>query len=937
MTQIQWSAACGGGPGGTCPASGSLSSQYNVYAADIDLVDNTPPTVSSVSGPLVAGGTLTGSQAVSFNAADGQSGVYGGSLLVDGHTVVSQILNTNGGACESLNVTTDGQRSFEHAQPCESSLSASLTLNTNLLTAGQHSLELIVEDAAGNQTIAYNGTITTSGPPSVGVNGSINGRGPHIANGDPCAGEALELAVNGKRRPPIITYGKPVTVRGVLHCGTVPIRGARIAVATLGGPGSAAIDTSIETALDGSFAYKVPSGPDRTLQFSYTAYSDDPGPSATATVAIRIRPKIKLRIAPRLSSNGHSIHWAGTVTGGPYPPQGVTLDVEVKEGRRWRIFDQVVANSKGRFRLRLPLPRHRRTNDLHLPSRTAGQRIGRIPLHPWREQQRQRARQPLTDARLVHESRHTRIRDPRQVQAVRDPRGPRGDACSAMAGEARAGTYVINNCPSAPGANGDPGPWTVFGAPQNTKGSCTAGPGNWIGPEGGSMSPGALDGVQVVVPAGSGITIRGARIWWVVPHQGSGADTFALASVNTGVVEESGTPKDSSVTPDEWALPSNTTEFTLADYCSNDDAGNGCGFGAGENANLELLGSQLTLADSNLPNGTVTGGALAGTGTLAGTESLTYDAQDPDSGVRLVQLLLDGRPVAQKDYLPHCPYAAFAACPTTVSDEIRWNTTSANNGTHELALRVLNAAGNATIVDEHTVTINNPGIGVNGSINGRGPHIANGDPCAGEELELCSQRQTQATGPHLRPARDGQGCVALRHRADPRRADRHRNARWSGKRGDRQLRADRPGRLVLLQVPTGPARQLRFSYTAYSDDPAPSATATAAIRIRPRINLKINPHSSSNEHTIHWTGTVTGGPYPAQGVTLDVEVKERRGWRIFAQVVAGRKGHFGYDYRFHATDEPTTYTFRVALPHPGAQSYPYAWGASNTVNVHVSP
>jgi hypothetical protein len=139
------------------------------------------------------------------------------------------------------------------------------------------------------------------------------------------------------------------------------------------------------------------------------------------------------------------------------------------------------------------------------------------------------------------------------------------------------------------------------------------------------------------------------------------------------------------------------------------------------------------------------------------------------------------------------------------------------------------------------------------------------------------------------------------------------------------------------KVPTGPARQLRFSYTAYSDDPAPSATATAAIRIRPRINLKINPHSSSNEHTIHWTGTVTGGPYPAQGVTLDVEVKERRGWRIFAQVVAGRKGHFHYGYRFHATDEPTAYTFRVALPQPGAQGYPYAWGASNTINVHVTP
>jgi hypothetical protein len=351
VTQIQWSATCSN-TGGECPASGAgtLSSQYDVYAADIDLVDNTPPTVSGVSGPLVAGGTLSGQQAISFNASDGQSGVYGGSLVVDGHTIVSQVLNTNGGACESLNVTSDGQRSFEHAQPCLPSLSASLTLNTNLLAAGQHSLELIVEDAAGNKTIAYNGTITTSGPPQVGVNGSLTGRGPHIANGDPCAGEALELAVNGKRKPPIVPYGKRVTVRGVLHCGTVPIRGARVAIATLRGAANAAIDTSVQTALDGSFSYRVPGGPDRQLRFSYTAYSNDPAPSAIATAAIMVSPRISLSIKPHHVRNRHTIYWTGTIAGGPYPREGVTLDVEVQEGRHWKIFDQVIANREGRFR-----------------------------------------------------------------------------------------------------------------------------------------------------------------------------------------------------------------------------------------------------------------------------------------------------------------------------------------------------------------------------------------------------------------------------------------------------------------------------------------------------------------------------------------------------------------------------------------------------------
>jgi hypothetical protein len=207
----------------------------------------------------------------------------------------------------------------------------------------------VVTDAAGDQATAYDGTITTSGPSTIGVNGgSISGAG--IANGQsPCAGEALELSINGKIKPPTVLYGKTVTVKGVLHCGTVPIRGARVLIATLGGPASAAINSSVRTALDGSFSYKVPKGPDRTLRFSYTAYSNDPGPSATATAAIIIRPAIKIKIKPHNSRNGHTIHWTGTVSGGPYPQQGVTLDIEVQDGRGWKIFDQVVAR-KGRFR-----------------------------------------------------------------------------------------------------------------------------------------------------------------------------------------------------------------------------------------------------------------------------------------------------------------------------------------------------------------------------------------------------------------------------------------------------------------------------------------------------------------------------------------------------------------------------------------------------------
>jgi hypothetical protein len=501
----------------------------------------------------------------------------------------------------------------------------------------------------------------------------------------------------------------------------------------------------------------------------------------------------------------------------------------------------------------------------------------------------------------------------------------------ALATGAHAGTYVINDCPSAPGSPSDSGPWTVFGAPQNTKGSCSGGPGNWIGPEGGYMGPATLDGVQVAAPAGSGITIRAARVWWFVPQQVSGATTFAIASANTGIVEEAATPKNSAGTPDVWTLASNTTELTLADYCSNSDAGNGCTFGSGENPNLELFGAQLTLSDNNLPSATVTGGALAGAGPLAGPQSLTFNASDADTGVRAAQLLIDGKVLAQKDYLAQCPYTNFVACPLSRSDALSWNTSTVANGSHELALQIVNAAGNTTISGSHTITTNGAG-------GPSGPHIPNGQsPCAGETLSLLvngrakppvvSYGETVTIKGVLHcasvPVRDARVLVVTS--GGPPKAAIN---------GAVQTAADGS---FSYKVPKGPDRKLRFSYIAYSDETTPSATATANILVRPRIKLQITPHRTRNEHSIHWAGAISGGPYPKQGVTLDVEVRIGRVWKVFDQVEANAKGRFHYSYRFHATEEPTTYSFRVALPNNGAQGYPYTSGSSNTVNIHVAP
>jgi hypothetical protein len=350
VTYVNVGVSCDPGQDLSYPCSGSADpeAQALVSGGAFTILDTTVPSISNVSGSLIAGGTLSGSDSISFTATDSGSGIYSATVLVDGQQIVQEVPETNGGLCVNL-APAGTTMAFAAPQPCPATENISIPLNTTQFSAGQHHLQVLVEDAAGDQAVAFDGTITTSGPPLVGVNGGGVTGGRGVANGEPCAGEALELLVNGKRKPPITPYGKPVTVRGVLHCGTVPIRHAHIAIITLGGPPSAAIHTSVQTALDGSFTYNVPKGPDRVLRFSYTAYSNDPGPSASANTMISVRPRIELEILPHSTSNGDTIHWHGKLAGGPFPHEGVTLDVEVREGRRWRIFDQTVTNAKGRF------------------------------------------------------------------------------------------------------------------------------------------------------------------------------------------------------------------------------------------------------------------------------------------------------------------------------------------------------------------------------------------------------------------------------------------------------------------------------------------------------------------------------------------------------------------------------------------------------------
>lgn len=458
------------------------------------------------------------------------------------------------------------------------------------------------------------------------------------------------------------------------------------------------------------------------------------------------------------------------------------------------------------------------------------------------------------------------------------------------------------------------------------------------------MSPGTNAGVQVAVPAGSGITIREAKVWWYVPQQTSGATTFALAATNGGIIGESATPLERRGSPDVFVLPSSTTSLTLDDYCSNDDAGQGCNFGGGVSPDLLLFGSQLTLQDSRLPTGSVTGGGLTNAGTLSGNRSIAYDAEDGDSGVRSVQLLIDGHVASQSGYGAQCPYANFLACPSSESGSIDWNTATVPDGQHSLALVVENAAQNSrTIYVAAITTVNGqsgaplgtlPGpetsTGLGGGLSASAASGGNGaqsSRAAALRLNLPSSitrsfsRSAVALGGRLL---DGAGRPIAGATLDV--LQRSANTGAMHVVGHPQTRADGT---FATAVPAGTSRAIEVAYRAFAGDAGYSAQASLRESVGAGVQLKVFPMRTGPSGTITLSGRVSG-PVPAQGVLVGLLVHYRGRWEPFRTPRTDSHGRFSVAYQFQGS--VGRFPFRAQV-FGGQAGFPYAHGESGTVAV----
>ena len=506
------------------------------------------------------------------------------------------------------------------------------------------------------------------------------------------------------------------------------------------------------------------------------------------------------------------------------------------------------------------------------------------------------------------------------------------------AAPARAGTYPMYQCGGGT-ASVAPG-WSVF--TYNTQASavvsngCAAG--GTLGVYAFTGQPGAVTengdsgsqvGLALNVPASvPDVTIAGISAQ-VTASSVTGDDAFlGFASAGEGLPGGAELPYGSAApytASDQWTLPGGARDFEAYVNCSTDRSSPTCQFS--QSTQVPALSDiVVTLADDAPPSIAQVGGTLATAAavgaTVSGVQTLSLQATDPDAGVRSVTITLTpatGAPFLDTiDYGAQCAYDSWNACPLSEQASAAIDTSTLSQGTYAVQVTVTDAAGNTKTLELGTVTTKT------------NPHLPNGSPCAGVKLALTLDGRRK-----LARVRYGSRVLIgglLHCGATP---DSGALVTVSGGGLRTAVSTNAHGRFAFL-VPPGPSRTLTFTYMAYSDSSVPAARARASIPVYPVISLWIAPRATHNGDTILWRGAVIGGPYPASGLTLLVQVRVGRRWQTFDQLLT-HDGHFTYAYTFLRTTSTITYEFRVALPISGAADYPYLPAASRRVSVHVSP
>ena len=350
-------------------AAGSIS-QLELNGSRVTIDDERPPVVSAVKAGvgLLAAGVRSGDEPMTFSADD-DTGIRRVEI-VDVTDAANPIVVASEDYGTGPNTDAGKRCDFTRPLPCPNLTNETIAASPPI--GGHRTVLVRVTDAGGDTAVSAPFAIQARGP----LNGVNGGDGARLVAGFP----AKVFRVRGKKRHAVfvlrprhtVSYGKSSKIRGTLKGATgQPIGSADVRILVRENRlGARYVDRGgVTTGPDGRFQLGIPAGSSRFFRLAYRAYKGDDNFAARSTAALNVRARISAH-GPRHVRRHGVATFRGRLVGRPFPPRGVTLDLQIFQPRvGWRVFGTTRTRKNGRFRIRYhfqPVSRGRFTFRLRL-------------------------------------------------------------------------------------------------------------------------------------------------------------------------------------------------------------------------------------------------------------------------------------------------------------------------------------------------------------------------------------------------------------------------------------------------------------------------------------------------------------------------------------------------------------------------------------------
>lgn len=508
-----------------------------------------------------------------------------------------------------------------------------------------------------------------------------------------------------------------------------------------------------------------------------------------------------------------------------------------------------------------------------------------------------------------------------------------GALASIPAGSAGAAEYGVSVCRHADGSVAPTDGWSFavfddFAANDTAFNGCSFG--GSIDLEFRSSSPhgrftgaaytSALISFSALPP--SGTSWRQADVWWAYRSDPTGLPGETLSGSIAGVPAAtcawtavpacssrgtfSGSPF-SAANRSTVPIPAGQSTGLLAVAIGCSRAPSACPAVAEDRyAQLRAWRLRLTIADNSAP---AFSAAPALPANAVDGVSVSLSATDGGSGVATAQLIVDGAPAGTPQVIDaangRCvkasdgTYGHLRPCkPTLAKAPVTVSTAGIPDGTHSIALRIADAAGNTAVTKARTMSVSNSvplsSIPGDNPLRGKG-HVHNGSGSA----------QSGKLSAGLRRGRSGRLSKTKRVAPGKRMRLAGRLVGADGKPIAGALlsvRSTRPGaaaRQFTIRTRAsgkysrslnwGPSRKLVVRWYPWGDSVQPAAARSVRLLGMAKVTLRVSPARPVNGGALVFTGRVVGAP---AGARATVQVRVGRLWRTFLTLQVKRDGRY---------------------------------------------